>query len=96
MKHAFLSSLCISLSVTLVAQMAPPNSATLVESYGKLPLAFEANQGQTDPRVKVLSRGASYVLCLGNREAVLVFGDPRPKIEMQRLLDSKAASSPES
>jgi len=96
MKQAFLFFLCISLSVTLVAQMATPNSTTVVESYGNPPLAFEANQGQTDPRVKFLSRGATYVLFLGNREAVLVLGDPRPKLEMQRLLDSKAASSPES
>jgi hypothetical protein len=30
-----------------------------VESYGTLPLSFEANRGQTDARVKFLSRGAS-------------------------------------
>jgi len=29
----------------------------LVEAYGKLPLSFEANQGQTDKRVKFLARG---------------------------------------
>jgi hypothetical protein len=31
----------------------------LVADYGKLPLSFEANQGQTDPRVKFLSRGGA-------------------------------------
>ncbi len=45
--------------------------ANLVEGYGKLPLAFEANQGQTDSQVKFLSRGAGYSLFLTPAEAVL-------------------------
>jgi hypothetical protein len=44
----------------------------LVEAYGKLPLHFEANQGQTDRQVKFLSRGAGYTLFLTPREAVMV------------------------
>ncbi len=40
-------------------------------SYGKLPLSFEINQGQTDPRVKFLSRGNGYTLFLTGNEAVL-------------------------
>ena len=40
-------------------------------SYGKLPLSFEINQGQTDPRVKFLSRGSGYTLFLTGNEAVL-------------------------
>ncbi len=43
----------------------------IVKGYGKLPLAFEANQGQTDPRVNFLSRGAGYSLFLTPDEAVL-------------------------
>ncbi len=39
--------------------------------YGKLPLSFEANQGQTDRRVKFLSRGQGYSLFLTPTEAVL-------------------------
>src|SRR2546429_5803027 len=46
--------------------------AAVSESYGKLPLNFEANQGQTDPRVKFLSRGNGYSLFLTPTEAVLV------------------------
>ena len=42
-----------------------------VESYGKLPLSFEINQGQTDSRVKFLSRGSGYSLFLTGDEAVL-------------------------
>jgi hypothetical protein len=42
------------------------------ESYGKLPLSFEANEGQQDQAVKFLSRGSGYNLFLTNHEAVLV------------------------
>ena len=34
------------------------------ESYAKLPLSFEANQGQTDPKVQFLSRGSGYTFIL--------------------------------
>lgn len=40
-------------------------------SYGKLPLSFEANQGQTDPRVRFLARGSGYTIFLTGDEAVL-------------------------
>jgi hypothetical protein len=39
------------------AQADPKPRARILESYGKLPLSFEANTGQTDSRVKFLSRG---------------------------------------
>ena len=39
--------------------------------YGRLPLAFEANTGQTDRRVKFLSRGRGYTVFLTGDEAVL-------------------------
>jgi len=45
--------------------------AALIADYGKLPLSFEANQGQTDPQVKFLSRGQGYSLFLTRTEAVL-------------------------
>jgi len=35
----------------------PKAKQQLVETYGKLPLNFEANVGQTSSRVKFLSRG---------------------------------------
>jgi hypothetical protein len=43
----------------------------LVASYGKLPLSFEFNQGQTDRQVKILSRGRGYSLFLTGDAAVL-------------------------
>jgi YVTN family beta-propeller protein len=36
----------------------------LAEIYGKLPLSFEANQGQVDGKVSFLSRGSGYTLFL--------------------------------
>src|SRR5262249_14181008 len=48
----------------------------VVQEYGKLPLSFEANQGQTDPKVKFLSRGPGYQLFLLPDEAVLTLQQP--------------------
>ena len=45
--------------------------AKIAVSYTKLPLHFEANEGQTDPKIKFLSRGAGYTLFLTDTEAVL-------------------------
>src|SRR5207237_9361605 len=45
--------------------------ARLREGYGRLPLSFEANQGQTNSSVKFLSRGSGYNLFLRPTEAVL-------------------------
>src|SRR2546428_13942938 len=44
----------------------------VMAAYGKLPLSFEANQGQTEPQVKFLSRGRGYTLFLTHTEAVLM------------------------
>jgi hypothetical protein len=49
----------------------PPAANQVIADYGKLPLAFEANAGQTDARVKFLSRGSGYTLFLTGNEAVL-------------------------
>src|SRR5580704_12810788 len=53
-----------------LSQPDPAEHSKFVESYGKLPLSFEANQGQTDGRVKFLSRGSGYTLFLTADEAV--------------------------
>ena len=49
----------------------------LVESYGRLPLSFEVNHGQTDGSVKFLSRGSGYTLFLTATEAVLALRKPQ-------------------
>ncbi|TLY20499.1 MAG: hypothetical protein E6K68_07800, partial [Nitrospirae bacterium] len=51
------------------------------EKYGTLPLSFEANRGQTDPRVKFLSRGPHHMLFLTSDEAVMVFMTQEPSAQ---------------
>src|SRR5258708_2987363 len=50
-----------------------PNGETqrFAAQYGKLPLSFEVNRGQIDPRVKFLSRGSGYTMFVTPTEAVL-------------------------
>jgi hypothetical protein len=56
----------------------------LHEDYGKLPLSFEANQGQLDSQVKFLSRGRGYSLFLTPTGAVLSLR----KVEGNRGIDT--------
>src|SRR5215510_2344475 len=44
-----------SLSMT-----AQATKAEIADHYGKLPLSFESNEGQTDPQVRFLSHGPGY------------------------------------
>src|SRR5262245_12143130 len=53
---------------------SPPSRVTsrrVREAYGKLPMRFEANQGQSGEEARFLSRGAGYSLFLTPNEAVL-------------------------
>ncbi len=54
--------------------------ARTVAAYGKLPLGFEANQGQADSQVRFLSRGSGYQLYLTPGEAVLALESERPQL----------------
>ena len=66
----------------LAAFVFPAGAATdarVSENYGKLPLHFEANRGQTDKDVRFLSRGLGYSLYLTAGEAVLVLAKPDAK-----------------
>jgi len=55
---------------------AAATDARVIESYGKLPLQFEANRGQTHKDVRFLSRGPGYSLYLTASDAVLVLSSP--------------------
>ncbi len=68
-----------------VASLSPKLSA----SYGKLPLSFEPNLGQTDEQVKFISRGAGYTLFLTPTEAVfsLLQGDAAKNVSAADLLN---------
>ncbi|MBI3476057.1 MAG: SBBP repeat-containing protein [Acidobacteria bacterium] len=68
----------------------PAQKVRVAEGYGKLPLAFEANQGQSDPQVKFLTRGAGYSLFLTSTEAVLTLR----KASQQKPVSPTAKSLP--
>jgi len=55
-------------------QSSAEKQSQAVANYGKLPLSFEPNQGQTDPSVKFVSRGSGYALFLTSNGAVLALG----------------------
>src|ERR1035437_4126994 len=57
---------------TLGAAPGSLPSVRLSDSYGKIPISFEANQGQADERVPFLARGAGYNVYLTSSEVVLV------------------------
>jgi hypothetical protein len=74
---------------------APPASAVtnhprqtkdqrLLEAYGKLPLRFEENQGQTGSEVRFVSHGSGYELFLTPQDAVLALRSPAPQSESAR------------
>ena len=73
-----LAAICAS---QIAAQSGPPAQTDFHESartqnprpplrFGRLPLSFEANQGQADERVKFLSRGQGYTLFLSPSKAL--------------------------
>jgi len=53
------------------APAATDHQFRVKDSYGRLPLSFEANRGQVDTTVKYLARGSGYSLFLTSDEAVL-------------------------
>ena len=71
MKAILLLGVCLSAPFALVAETNLSASPRIAANYGQLPLAFEANQGQSDHTVKFLSRGSGYSLYLTSDEAVL-------------------------
>src|SRR5271165_6749858 len=76
MQHRAHSSQPVASNHT-AASTQPATALTAVQkqdmtrAYGRLPLAFEANQGQTAPEVRYLAHGQSYQLFLTNQESVL-------------------------
>ena len=82
-------------SIVSSARPTPPEQIRMqvAMNYGKLPLQFEANQGQTDARVNFISRGTGYTLFLTGDEAV--FSLHRKKSLMERERASSASSGSE-
>ena len=67
-----LAGLLFTYGVTAnAASNAAPAGKHVAANYGKIPLSFEPNRGQTDPSVQFLSRGSGYSLFLTQDEVVL-------------------------
>jgi len=62
-------------------------------ALGQLPLRFEPNEGQTDPQVKFLARGAGFGLFLTPDQAVLTLGVRRKSTSVSmRLAGAKSGA----
>jgi Tol biopolymer transport system component/photosystem II stability/assembly factor-like uncharacterized protein len=55
------------------SHIQPGRRAVIDKNYGKLPLSFEVNRGQTDANARYVARGPGYNIFLTSAEAVLVF-----------------------
>lgn len=66
-----LSANSTSAEVKPAAKLSPAQRQDMAKAYGNLPLAFEANQGQTASDVRFLSHGRGYQVFLTSNEAVL-------------------------
>src|SRR5258708_6585639 len=65
-----------------------PDAAALSKvktSLGKLPLSFEPNHGQTDPRVQFVSRGPGYTVYFTKDETVLSLKDTQTSNAVVRM-----------
>jgi hypothetical protein len=70
---------------------AAASPASVVDSFGALPMRFERNEGQTDPRVSFLSRGRGYALFLTPGEVVLSLARARERsVVRMRLVGGRA------
>src|SRR5580700_9592286 len=85
----------LGITVQSFAQTTQPSTAShtdpkaqtkILDPYGKLPLSFEANHGQTDNKVKFLSRGHGYSLFLTGNEAVIALKKTPPQTKETKLL----------
>jgi hypothetical protein len=75
-ENSFNDNLTQTASQNAVENNAPAQTEAeakrqIAENYGRLPMNFEPNAGQTDERVKFLARGQGYSLFLTGTEAVL-------------------------
>src|ERR1700729_3206041 len=70
---------------TSASQTNPKAQAKILDQYGKLPLSFEANHGQTDNKVKFLSRGHDYSLFLTGSAAVIALGNTAPQTKEAKV-----------
>lgn len=87
----------------LSEKAVPPEKidrARISESFGKLPLSFEANRGQADERAEFIARGQGYTFFVNSTEAALALKNgvknrKKSTAIKMRLLNASSASSAE-
>ena len=65
-----------------------------MDTFAKLPLAFEQNQGQADSRVAFMAHGIGYSVFLTKKEAVLELSEPGGQSNILRMSLAGANSEP--
>lgn len=86
-----LTTILAALSMLLLAvpgYSAVPGAVKQASGFGKLPLQFEANQGQSDKAVRFLAHGPGYSLFLKPAEAVFVGNQQKPAVIRMQLVGS--------
>jgi hypothetical protein len=76
----------------LTSQSTEAKVQSELQFDGKLPLAFEVNEGQTDTTVDFVSRGPGYTLFLGATEAAFALAVPPRDDKGVRRLPSRSPS----
>jgi hypothetical protein len=91
-----LAAVCALLlgSALVLAAGGAPAHPRVVSNYGKLPLSFEPNHGQTDSQVKFIARGAGYTLFLTPTEAVFSLQQKRAQQGVSPELAGAVLSPP--
>jgi hypothetical protein len=82
--RARLGSSALTQTGTPVSGPAGASAMPRLQNFGRIPLSFEANQGQTDPQVQYLARGPGYTLFLTATEAVLALNRAGPAADSSR------------
>lgn len=77
--------LCITAPSHAITEAPIQPQVNAAELLGKLPMAFEENQGQVNAAVKFISRGPGYKLFLTGQEAVMV---------LEKSTDKNSARTP--
>src|SRR5262249_46842968 len=92
------SALALAAPVIAAAQAAPASvtpgkqtSPAAAVQFGKLPLSFEPNRGQTANEVQWLARGPEYTLYLAGPDAVLELNSvSHPAVRGRQTISSSA------
>ncbi len=85
--------LAATFALSLSSEAENPRASASEHSYGKLPLSFEANEGQADSSVQFLSHGQGYTLFLRPSDAFLTLAGPAKQKPAVRKAHSDANPS---